>query len=111
MNTKSKAYSLSEQEFRTIIQNSDCCSTAMKQMGYKCTTGNSYNVVKRRINELQLDISHWLIGTQKANICSRIPDEEYFVKGYHHSGTNLCKRILETHKIEYKCAICGNTGE
>ena len=107
----SKTYQLSEQDFRDIVLNSSSCAEAMRKMGYKCTTGNSHITVKRRIEELKIDISHWGDNTKNAHIANKTPDEVYFAKDTPHSGNHIRERVLKDNLMEYRCAICGNTGK
>lgn len=58
MSMISRAYKISEEDFRTIITESSSCADAMRKMGFKCTTGNAYITVKRRVSELGINIDH-----------------------------------------------------
>ena len=111
MSATSKAYKLSEEEFSKIIKESSSCAVAMRVMGYSCTTGNSHVTVKRRIAELNLDISHWADNTKNAHIKNRLSTEEYFIADKQRNGTNTRQRLIEDNLMEYKCSLCGNTGE
>lgn len=107
----SKTYQITEEEFVHIITESTSCAEAMRRIGYKCTTGNANLTVKRRIAELNLDISHWADNTKNAHIANKMPDEVYFAKDTPHSGTHIRDRLLKDGLMEYHCACCGNTGE
>ena len=58
MSMTSKVYKVPEEQFIQIIKESSSCADAMRTIGYTCTTGGSHVVIKRRIAELGLDISH-----------------------------------------------------
>ena len=107
----SKTYKIPEEQFIQIIKQSSSCAEAMRAIGYNCTTGNAYVTVKRRIAELNLDISHWADNTKNAHIKNRLSTEEYFVADKQRNGTNTRQRLIEDNLMEYKCALCGNTGE
>lgn len=111
MSMISKAYKIPEEQFIQIIKQSSSCAEAMRTMGYSCTTGNSYIAVKRRIAELNLDISHWADNTKNAHVANKIPQDKYFAINTPHSGGHTRKRLLKDGLMEYKCSLCGNTGE
>ena len=111
MSMISKAYKIPEEQFIQIIKQSSSCAEAMRTMGYNCTTGNSYTAVKRRIAELNLDVSHWADNTKNAHVANKIPQDKYFAINTPHSGGHTRKRLLKDGLMEYKCSLCGNTGE
>jgi 5-methylcytosine-specific restriction endonuclease McrA len=105
------AYQTSDQEFKKIILASTSCIEAMKTLGFKCVAGNARCTVKRRIQELGIDISHWSNNTKNAHAANKQSHEEYFAKGTYHSGGHTRTRILKYNLIPYACALCGNKGE
>ena len=56
--SKSKVYAVSNEEFIILVAESINCSDLMRKLGYNTTTGNSSQIVKRRIEELKLSTSH-----------------------------------------------------
>ena len=40
-----------------------------------------------------------------------MPDDEYFAINKPHAGGHIRKRLLKDNLMEYKCSLCGNTGE
>lgn len=111
MSMTARAYQIPEEEFIKIVKNSTSCADAMRAMGYVCTTGGGYLIVKRRATELHLDLSHWADNTKNARIATKIPTEQYFVKDTPRNGTHTRKRLVQDKLIPYQCAICGNKGE
>lgn len=107
----SKTYQLTEEEFRTIIKTSSSCADAMRKIGYTCTTGNANRTVKRRIEELNIDIQHWADNTKNAHIKNRMSNDKYYAKDTPHSGGHIRERLLQDNLLDYKCACCGNNGE
>ena len=105
------AYKLTDEQFTKIILESSSCIEAMKKLGFTCCAGNARLTVKRRIKELNIDITHWDDNTKNARIATEQPHEEYFAKNTTHGGRNMRLRILKYNLLEYKCAKCGNTGE
>lgn len=111
MSMTSKVYKVSDEEFAKIVRESPSCAAAMKALGYKTTTGNSFTIMQRRIKELNLDISHWGNINQQAMKAIITPIEQYFALGVKHGGANMRRRILREGLLEYKCAICGFEGD
>ena len=112
MNTnKGLAYQLSDEDFTHLVAISRNCADLMRKLGFRCTSGNSHTSIKRRIKELGLDISHWAQFLKEGDYKKRTSTEKYFSKGVHHSGGHIRNRILKENLMEYKCALCGNTGE
>ena len=113
MTTKNSglAYKLSDNDFTQIIVNSSSCIEAMVALGFKCVAGNARQTVKRRIAELQIDISHWADNTKNAHVAIELPHDDYFAKNTTRSGGHTRKRLLKYNLIPYVCAICGNNGE
>ena len=110
--SRSKVYIMSDKEFATLVAESTSCSDLMRKLGYRSVGGDSNKIVKRRIEELKLSTSHWqLYNTVNANKASEQSVEEYFKQGTSHSGAHTRRKIIKNNLIEYKCAICGNTGE
>lgn len=110
--SKSKVYAISDEEFIILVAESTSCSDLMRKLGYNTTTGNSNKIVKRRIEELKLDVSHWQPhNTANAIKANEKSIEEYFRQDTSHCGAHTRDKIIKNNLMEYKCAICGNTGE
>ncbi len=54
----SKTYMISEELFKKYVRESYSCAEVMRKIGYKSIGGNARDTVNRRIQELNLDISH-----------------------------------------------------
>lgn len=109
---KSLAYSISDEEFKQLVECSVSQADLMRKLGYYCTTGNSFDIVKRRMKELNIfPPEAWKNTTAQAHIKEEISIEDYFVKGVKRSGSGTREKLKKYNLIEYKCAICGNTGE
>ena len=110
--SRSKVYAISDKEFIALVAESTSCSDLMRKLGYNTTTGNSNKIVKRRIEELKLDTSHWQShNTANAIKANEKSIEEYFKPNTSHCGAHTRDKIIKNNLMEYKCAICGNTGE
>ena len=105
------AYQVSDEQFKELILTNTSCVSVMRQLGFTCTNGNARQTVKRRIEELKLDTSHWCANTKNANIACTVSHEEYFAKDTPHSGGHIRERLLKYKLLPYQCALCGNIGE
>lgn len=84
-------------------------STSMGQVLDKLKlhrTGGNYTSLRRHINRLRLNTSHWLgqghmKGKSSHNKGQRMPIEKLA------SGSSLRQRVLGDNLIDYHCAICG----
>lgn len=104
---KSKIYSISDNEFRQLVQTSKSFSEVLRYFNLK--HGRTQNdIIRRRCSELSIDYSHF-----SNNSVYRAPytDEEIFIENSPCANlTALKRRILKDNLIEYKCQKCGNTG-
>ena len=63
----SKVYLVSDEEFIEIVKKSNTYSDCLRALGLGTKGGSSTDVLKRRISELNCDISHFGTGTVKRN--------------------------------------------
>lgn len=108
---KSKLYNISDEDFIKIVKESQSLTNCIFKCGLSIYGSHGRKVVKRRCEELNLDISHW-DKKNYFNNCSfkEKTNEEIFIKDSK-SNSKIRDRILRDNLIEYKCAICGNRGE
>lgn len=101
-----------DQQFIQAVKSSLSYAEVIRKLGLK-VAGSNYDTVKRKIKELNLDISHmtgmrWNVG-KNYTIKSAQPLQEILVKDSTLiSSNNLRKRILKEQIKEYKCECCGN---
>jgi len=109
---KSKVYNLSDEEFSALIARNHSWCACAKEIGLSPNGSNSKIQLKKRVEELGLDISHF-DQTQDARKASiKYTLEEIMVENSTYQNiTKLKERIIRDHIIPYQCAICGNTGE
>lgn len=112
----SKIYNLSDVEFETLIKESKNYSDCLRKLDLSVRGSASRSVLKKRINELNLDISHfnsrYKYYTEENRNKNFYSNEEIFCKdSIVYSTSSLKNRIFKDNLIEYKCAICGNIGE
>jgi len=110
----SKVYIPSDEEFRQIVANSYSYSDCLRAVGLGTSGGSSTDTLKRRIKELECDISHFNRGKNKNKTSNNVKYtlEEIMVKDSNYANmTRLKLRLVNEGVMEYKCEICGNTGE
>lgn len=93
---------ITDKEFEQIVEKSFSYREVARECGYCCISGASSNIVKKRIQKLNLDISHF----KKPYPIYR-QDDEIFIEDSKVDQTTLRKHYLALKTIEYKCAICG----
>ena len=107
-----KVYSIPEQEFKKIVENNTTYVNMLREMGLSEKGGNSSKLLKRRISELNLSVSHLEKSTDKAHASVRKPLEEILIQNSTYMNISRLKiRLVKENKLEYKCNECGNTGE
>lgn len=109
----SKVYIPSDEEFRQIVANAYSYSDCLRAVGLGTSGGSSTDTLKRRIQELNCDISHFNRGNQKGKATNaKYTLEEIMVENSTYANIARLKlRLVNEGVMEYKCAICGNTGE
>lgn len=106
---KSKVYQISDEEFIAIVKNANSYSDCLRAVGLSTSGGSSTDVLKRRIAELNCDISHF--GSKKSNrVANNIKytlDEILVENSTYANITRLKQRLVKEGKMEYKCTNCG----
>lgn len=94
---------ISNEQFKEIVKN----SFSIKEVGTKCGYSNSgsgsANIVKARIEQQQLDISHFKQVKPK----SKRTEEEVFTENSEVDQATLRKYYTKGEYTPYVCAICG----
>ena len=109
----SKVYQLSEDEFRQLIATHQSLSACARVLGMSTAGGNSYRQLRKRINELQCDITHFEAPTTIArrNLIKHNLDDIMVENSTYTHTTRLKDRLIKEKLLIYKCAICGNEGQ
>ena len=106
----SKVYQVSEEEFKTIIQNSYSYSDCLRALGLTTRGGSSLDILKRRIAELNCSTEHFGKYINQKNPYIRYELDEILVENSSYANiSSLKKRLVNENRLEYKCAICGLT--
>lgn len=104
----------SNEEFILAVKENLSYASVIRQLGLY-VGGSNYETVKRKIKELNLDISHftgqgWNTGDRYRPVTSPKPLSEILILNSTYTNTNsLRKRILNEELKECKCEICNNT--
>ena len=96
-------WDISDIEFTKIIKESQFYSDVARKCGYTCLT--NHRVIKKRINQLNLDTSHFL--KYKPIVKKKKPLSEVAVENSTYHRGCLKNRLIKDLKWEYKCKECG----
>lgn len=108
----SKAYQISDVEFKEIIASSNSYCDCARKLGMSPNGANSAIQIKKRIAELDCDISHFSQTANANNISTKYSLQEILVENSQYTARSRLKiRLLNEGLLEYKCALCGNIGE
>ena len=103
-----------DQQFIQAVKSSLSYAEVIRKLGLK-PAGSNYDTVKRKIQELNLDISHmtnqgWNTGKRFRIIKPIQPLQEILVKNSTFINSNsLRKRLLKEKIKEHKCECCNNS--
>ena len=104
----SKVYLVSDEDFIEIIKNSFSYSDCLRALGLGTKGGSSTDVLKRRIEELKCDISHFGKNPQKKSYQSKYDLDDILVENSTYANIARLKiRLVNEERLEYKCEKCG----
>ena len=108
----SKVYAISDADFINLVQSKFTYSDILRELGLGTRGGSSTDALKRRIKELNVDISHFNKGKNDSCKQRRYKMEEILVENSTYVGIERLKaRLVNEGLLEYCCEQCGNTGE
>ena len=105
-------WKISNEEFTNLVKNSKTMTELLKQFGMENKGGN-FKTCKKRINELQINTSHFLSRTQSSTWKRRVTKEDLLKKlttNSCYNRTDLKKRLIKFNIIKYECVKCKNNG-
>ena len=92
--------------FREIIKNSSSYSECLQKLGLNTSGGTSSKILKERIKELEIDITHFQ-PFKNSSFAIQYTTEEILTKNSpYKNNSSLKKRILKEQLIEEFCSIC-----
>lgn len=90
------------EELIKIVQYSKSLNDLCKNLGYKCVSGRTGDIVKSRLDKYNIDYSHFTLVNKTVRTF-----ENSFCKNSTASSNYIRKHFLEEHTKEYICSICG----
>lgn len=104
----SLVYSVSDEEFKEIVHKANSYSDCLRALGLQTRGGSSTDTLKRRINELNCDVSHFgKNNIRKPSQAKYTLDEILIENSTYMNISSLKNRLVKEGKLEYKCAKCG----
>ncbi len=105
----SKVYQVSDEDFKHIIQQSNTYSDCLRALGLGTNGGSSTDILKRRIKELNCSTEHFNQKNKQSYQAKYSLDEILVENSSYANISSLKRRLINEHRLEYKCAICGLT--
>lgn len=105
-----KISSLTDDDFRNLVLNSINITDMLRKLGLCTTGGTSSRSLKRRISDLGISTDHF----KSVSTCNKATFalSEILVSDSKYTNIHrLKKRLVSESVLEYKCSVCGNTGE
>ena len=104
----SKVYQVSDKEFQHIIEQANSYSDCLRALRLGTNGGSSTDTLKRRIAELNCDISHFGKKEKIQSPQARYSLDEILIENSTYANiSRLKERLIREGKLEYKCQICG----
>jgi hypothetical protein len=100
----SKLYNFSDTEFSEIVKQSYSYKELGRKLGYNCNSSDLTNMLKDRIEKLQLDISHF--STKGKGKIER-SEENIFIENSTADQSTLRRWYKQGEYTPYICSICG----
>lgn len=108
---KSKVYSISDDEFINLVENSKSYSDCLRNLGLTTKGGSSSKILKHRIFMLNISTKHFEPKYKKAHDIRRKDLNGILVENSNYRNiSSLKKRLISSKLLDYKCSICGNEG-
>jgi len=110
---RSRIWLLPDEEFRKVIKDSSSVKVALSFFGLE-NKGNNFKTIKQRINEMDIDISHFLNNVEASNLTRRLSKEEFtstwLVENSHRNRGWLKNYLIKFDLMKYECSNCRNDG-
>lgn len=104
-----KVYEQSDEQFSLLVKSSLNYSDVMRKLGLASSGGSTFRLMKRRIKELNIDVSHFsvTIATNK----QKYSLDEILVRNSDYTCmSRLKKRLVSENYMKYECSFCFNNG-
>ena len=109
----SKVYQIDEKTFQKIVKNSTSYTSICKKIGLSPYGSNGRNQIKKRCAQLNISTDHITGKVERINKGEHQKyslDEILIENSTYTNRARLKIRLINENRLEYKCAICGNTG-
>ena len=104
----SKVYQVPNEEFQNIVQQANSYSDCLRVLGLGTNGGSSTDTLKRRIAELDCDISHFGKKEKTQSPQAKYSLDEILIENSTYANiSRLKERLVREGKLEYKCQNCG----
>lgn len=111
MRNKSKVYAIPDDEFKEIIKNSFTYTDVLTCLGLNTKGSGSRTIIKKRIKELDISVSHFNPHINNSGPQNKIPLSDILVRNSTYTGrTTLKIRLIKAGLLDYKCSFCENPG-
>ena len=110
---ENKLSKLSDDEIKTILNESKSFSECINKFGYKCTNGSgAYTNIKIILKRRNIEIPKYnYFGLVDGVIIKKRNDDEIYCLNSTYPRQKLKEKIKKNNLIEYKCSNCGLTNE
>ena len=106
----SKVYNLDDESFQKLIKKSTSYSSICKQIGLSPFGKNGREQIRKRCAELNISTDHITGKSETAHNQKYSLDEILIENSPYQNKSRLKIRLINEHRLEYKCAICNNPG-
>lgn len=108
---QSKVYDYTVEEFTEIIKSSYSFTECCKKIGLSVNGANGRKQIKKRCEELKISTDHFRLFGRNTTANKKSLEEILVDNSTYTNNACLKERLIKEGLLEYKCAICGNTGE
>lgn len=99
---------MNKQELEILVKESSSYVEIMKKLGYKCKGGNANKRLKKKVEEYNIDTSHFKGKAHGTSNNIKYSLKDILIKNSTYSNNySLKKRLLKEKILQYKCYICG----
>ena len=100
-----------DDEFISVVKNNSCIRDIVGELGYSRSSGSMGICVKKRIEKLNLDTSHFYSNKRKYHSHPKYQLEDILIENSSYENiSRLKERLIKENVLEYRCEKCGNEG-
>lgn len=101
-------YDWNKNRVEQAVKNNTCYIDVLRELNIP-TQGNNQKTLKRKIEEFNIDTSHFTYISKTKGNKQYVKAEEYLKEGTHVKTFRLKEKLFKEHLKEQKCEICGIT--